>query len=210
MNISNLERLDTPTSWAWDFNYNGSTVWMVSQKEQDSTWLENKRGELVGVAEWVTRIFIDGQELQSHYSTQKWASWDDRKYIVETALSVADFVRPIKTQPSVAVEKAKKKVATVKKSLSGLNEKEQLVLKELYYEAMSCSSGEFGFTDDVIKCNMELAMTKAQLKGYIGSIVKKDLVWIDYSEEANQFGFTDKGWKALFDLNIMSELKTNY
>lgn len=194
--ISNLERLDTATSWAWDFNYEGHTVWMVSEKHADSKWVDNKHGELVGVAEWVTRVFIGEVEIQSFYSTQKWEAWESRK----------DFVKnnkpsEITTCESEPQKKAKQKVQKVKEKISGLNAKELLVLQRLSWNT-SNNSGDFGYTDEVIEDDhVGLQMTKSQVKGYIGSIKKKGLIWIHVTDNGwNQFGFLDEGWKVLSEL----------
>lgn len=200
MNISNLERLDTATKWIWDFKWHGTKVWLVSEKVEDSNFLENKQGDLVGVAEWVTRFFIGQNELQSHYSTQKWNAWENRMAHVDAVISLTELNRTKEEVPT-AVEKAKKKVAKVKEQVSGLNEKELLVLERLVWDA-SNQGGDFGFTDDVISENYaSLKMSKPEVKGYIGSIKKKGLIWIDTTDHGyQQFGFTDEGWKVLSEL----------
>jgi hypothetical protein len=194
MNISNLERLDTPTSWAWDFNYLGQKVWMVSERDEFGDSVEDKNGEMVSKPLWCTRIFVGEQELQSHYGSRKWDAWENR---VGHLRSVYDIVSEV----SPAVEKAQKKVAKVKEKVSGLNEKELLVLERLVWDA-SNQGGDFGFTDDVISENYaSLKMSKPEVKGYIGSIKKKGLIWIDTTDYGyQQFGFTDEGWKVLSEL----------
>ena len=205
MNISNLERLDTATKWIWDFKWHGNTVWLVSEKVEDSNFLENKKGDLVGVAEWVTRFFIGQNELQSHYSTQKWNAWENRMAHVDAVISLTELNRTKEEVPTV-VEKAQKKVAKVKEQLSGLNDKEQLVLKEMFHNAMDCAGGDFGFTDEVVNEWHTLMMSKPEVKGYIGSLKKKDMIWIDTTDEGyQQFGLTDIGWKVVTDLNLVNK-----
>jgi hypothetical protein len=199
MNISNLERLDTPTSWAWDFNYLGQKVWMVSERDEFGDSVEDKNGEMVSKPLWCTRILVGDQELQSHYGSRKWDAWENR---VEHLRNVSDIVSEV----TPVVEKAQKKVAKVKEQLSGLNDKEQLVLKEMFHNAMDCAGGDFGFTDEVVNEWHTLMMSKPEVKGYIGSLKKKDMVWIDTTDEGyQQFGLTDRGWKVVTDLNLVNK-----
>lgn len=195
MKIENLVKHDGKTSWNWDFTWNGHKVWIVAEKHADSNWLENKHGELVGVAEWVSRFFVDGEEIQSMYSTQKWDSWENRAFHLKCNYEEKEPV------VSEAVKKAQKKVAKVKEEISGLNEKELAVLEHLVWNT-SNQGGDFGFTDEVIEEGYAiLKMSKPEVKGYIGSIKKKGLVWIDTTDNGyQQFGFTDKGFEVLSNL----------
>lgn len=180
-----MQRKDNKTEWAWDFKVDGFTFWMTAQKDEESMW------------SFVT--WYDGDMLSTDFDTRKWTGWEKRLEYVKPFFAVTDELN----LPSVAVDKAKKKVARVKKDLSGLNAKEQLVFKELYYNTMDCTGGEFGFTDEVIDVHATLEMTKAQVKGYISSIKKKDLIWICETETGyNQFGFEDKGWQVVSALNL--------
>jgi len=191
--FEDFKRTDLKDSWSWDFKYNGHTVYLYAEKGDHGCEIE-KNGEMVTKIEWCTNFVYCGMTLQSYYSTRKWESWEERFDHLRRCLDDEQVPKE-----DTAQQKAKKKVKKVKDKISGLNESERKVLKCLADVAADVAGGDFGYTDDVVQMVDVLDMSRSQIKGYISSILKKEIIAID-EERDGQYIFTDKGWKVLTEL----------
>lgn len=92
--------------------------------------------------------------------------------------------------------------------MKDLTEKQKMVLKAMYNNAIGCTAGDFGFVDEVIE-DLKDQMTVYQIGAIIATLSEKNLVKIWKRERINNIG-KYKGdlvrQFTFFDLDDVKEL----